>query len=386
MKETPELHQLGALVSWNLSPEDVSEDKWPKIVHQALLHGLAPMLMWTTKRSFPDVITEPLWTPVISAVRNAAINYVEIEATRKVVTTALEEAQIPALWLKGIALAHTVYPQPVLRPMSDLDVLVPFERREEALPVVERLGYHFLPSQQKVLKPADALRLNLLHHYTLAGGLNDSVILELHFHLLNIDEKLLTREQVAWFWTQTARTHNGSDFAILQPEAHLLYLSAHAVLQHGEANSSLRQYFDLHRLIEQLPMDWEKVIERAAVFGWSYGVERALTLTSLYFSTRIPDRVFAQLQVHRSADASYTRAGRLQEKGARGERVLLGIEGRPLTEKISLMLRWLLPSRPYMRLRYGLSPTQPLWPYYFYRGFDGGRDFAWSVWHRIVKR
>jgi len=57
---------------------------------------------------------------------------------------ALHEADIPAILLKGAILAENLYPNPALRPMSDLDILVPHDRVLDAREVLERLGYRAL--------------------------------------------------------------------------------------------------------------------------------------------------------------------------------------------------------------------------------------------------
>ena len=149
MKKPSMLCQLGALVSRQVDPREITQAVWPEIIGASLQHNLAPMLLWVVKQSAPEVITEPLWTPVITSTHNVGIRYIILNAAREQVSAALGDAQIPSLWLKGIALGHTVYPQPVLRPMGDLDVLVPYERRESALRVMEGLGYHFFQTNSQ---------------------------------------------------------------------------------------------------------------------------------------------------------------------------------------------------------------------------------------------
>jgi hypothetical protein len=49
------------------------------------------------------------------------------------------EAGIPAVWIKGVSLSHTIYPHPGLRPMSDIDVVIRRSDRGRALALVEKL-------------------------------------------------------------------------------------------------------------------------------------------------------------------------------------------------------------------------------------------------------
>lgn len=386
MKDSALLHQLGALVSQQLNPKDVPPTAWPEIIAAAIQQGLSPMLLWVTKRSAPEIVTEPLWTPAIMTARGTGIQYVGLESARKQVNAALDAAHIPSLWLKGIALAHTIYPQPSLRSMSDLDVLVPYDQRQDALRVVEGLGYHFYETNGQLITPQEMLDLDLTHHYHLKGGMNDSVVLEVHFRLLSTDNDLLSLDKLGWFWTQTSTVQNGGQFTILQPEAHLLYLCAHAILQHGEDVTSLRQYFDLHQLITTTPVEWDKVIEQAAVWGWSYAVERALYLATRYFSTPVPDAVFTELRKnHPEHDALADRAVRIQSKGARWEVALLRLNRLSFAERVDVVRHVLFPTRAYMRIRYRLGPDRRVWPAYLYRWFDQGQEIIWAMWNRLTR-
>jgi hypothetical protein len=382
MKETPTLHQLGALVSQQISPEDVPQEAWPEIIGTALSHGLAPMLLWVTKQTAPGLVVEPLWTPVIRMTRKAGIQYVALDAARKRVSAALAAAQIPSLWLKGIALAHTIYPQPVLRSMSDLDVLVPFEQRENARQVVAGLGYHFQDTGGQLLRPTEALQHSLTHHYQLNS---DSVTLELHFRLLGGFDELISPENQTWFWTQTLSIPDDPDFTILQPEAHLLYLMAHLSLQHKEEDSLLRQYFDLHQLVKSTDIDWDKTVEWAGKLGWSEVVERDLNRSVRYFSTPIPASVFTRLQENRSNDRSGGLSLRFQGKGSRWSRVAMKSKRLPLKDRVVYLFRLLVPPKPYMQARYGLSGNRFIYHFYLYRWFDVTQEITRAMWNRLKR-
>jgi hypothetical protein len=270
--------------------------------------------------------------------------------------------------------------------MGDLDVLVPYEQRENALRVVEDIGYRFYETEGQLLSSREALHLNLTHHYHLKGGINDSVVLELHFRLLSTDNELLPLEKLAWFWTQTATVQKGSQFTVPKPEAHLLYLCAHAILQHGERETSLRQYLDLHQLVMNTPMDWDEVIEQTAVLGWGYAVARALSLAVRYFSTPIPDTVWAELRESRSKhDAAAERAARIRSKGSRGEKVLIRLREMSFVDRVDLVFRILFPPKSYMRIRYGLRLDQRVWPAYLSRWSDQGREIVWAAWNRLTR-
>ena len=62
---------------------------------------------------------------------------------------ALGEIAVEPVLLKGAALGREFYPQPHLRPMSDVDLLLPLGRLEEALAVLGRRGFR-TPSAEDV--------------------------------------------------------------------------------------------------------------------------------------------------------------------------------------------------------------------------------------------
>lgn len=387
MNDSVLFRQLGGLVSQQIAPHDVPASAWPDLITLAMRHGMAPMLLWAVKQSAPELVTEPLWTPVIRARWQSAAHMIRLDAACKQVTAALEAAQIPALWLKGIALAHTVYPQPSLRTMSDLDVLVPYEQREQALAVVQGLGYHFFPQRANLFGSSNLAEHLQFHHYQLRGGLYDSITLELHFHLL-MPYRVLPYNKLAWFWSQTRQIHNGSRVRILQPEAHLLYLIAHALIQHGEAELTQRQILDVHLLIMTYPrLDWNRVVDQAAELGWGYAVDRALRRSIDWFATPIPAQALEQLAPYIASDDPIARhVRRLAGKGPHLEYVLNLLTRLSLQDRIRLMGRLAFPPRAYMRAHYGLRDTQPVWPAYLTRWRRQARGITWGVWYRLVQR
>ena len=373
------LHALAALVSGRLPPQSVSEDQWPEIIPLARRHGLGPMLLWVIQQSGIDSHDHPLWEPLESAARAATINYALLKNTHRRVTAALAAEGIPALWLKGIALAPSVYPLPRLRPMVDLDVLVPYTQREAALAIAVSLGFH--PPQGHYWLQVIAPPEDLQHHYHLMGGVDSAICLELHYRLVGLErEALLTGEQLTWFWNQTQElSHDGTRFTCLKPEAHLIYLCAHAILRHGEGDLHLLRYFDLHLLVIQANPDWHVVVEQALELRWSYAVERALSLVAQFFDTPLPEFVFSQLRERRPDDEDISRATRLQSDNFRQEKRKLLLAQMPLTVRVGVLFRRIFPPKNYMRHFYAVIPGRSLFPYYAYHWFDAGRKVFRSL-------
>jgi len=113
---------------------------WELLPAQAELHGMGP-LVWhhlnrlqlglplETQRSFNGLY-----------LRHRTLNQAHTLVLLDV-TSRLERAAMRALVLKGLALAHEYYPDPALRPASDIDLLVQKEDVLPALDLLKEAGY-----------------------------------------------------------------------------------------------------------------------------------------------------------------------------------------------------------------------------------------------------
>jgi hypothetical protein len=96
---------------------------WPTLLTQAEQHNLAPLLYRHLRAagvSLPPATGHELRGLVL---RHRHANRVRGQILAEILA-AYRAAGIKALLLKGAALAHLIYPQPELRPMRDIDLLV----------------------------------------------------------------------------------------------------------------------------------------------------------------------------------------------------------------------------------------------------------------------
>jgi hypothetical protein len=255
--------------------------------------------------------------------------------------------------------------------MIDVDVLVPHNQREAALAIAHQLGYHKI--QPDPTKHFDTV----FHHYSLRGNVSDLVSLEIHYRLLYGADKLLPIQQLEWFWTQKSTyLVDGRPVHYLQPEAHLLYLCAHAILQHGEAQLHLLRYLDIHLLLTTESLDWNLIVDQAARLGWTYALERALLLTQTYFATPMPRDLLPRLRRTRQMHEDVSLAARLQVPHNRWEGTVARLASMTWPTRLKMAGSLLLPSPAYMRWRYGLHAWWQLPAVYLYRWFDIAREIT----------
>ena len=361
------LQKLCDLIAGKRSPQAVEPEEWPALVAIAADHNLSPLLMWLVAKnetSIPDDLGEQLRT----AQRHAAIRFMLLHKAQETISQTLNRASIPHIWLKGIALAATIYPDPAQRPMGDLDVLVAHDQLLAALDSLLKNGYHY--AEYPALFDTNALVAQARsHHYVLRGGPADSVMLELHYRMINARSwPLFPLEQERWFHQQTTRYALGSRwFTTLSSEAHLLYLCAHMVLHHGLEDFVLTRFLDLHYMITTRPLDWGIVVNKAVELRWTYATEQALRQTQAFFATPVPQMVLDDLRRQRPADENVRRARALSQPGASFERVRWSLQRLTWNERGAWVWAIAVPRQDYMRWRYDIPADRPLWPYYIRR-------------------
>lgn len=343
---------------------------------------------------------------------------------------------IPAVVLKGAALAVTLYPSIGLRPMGDIDLLVPKDRLDQAVAVVRALGY--VPKGPEI-RPG--LTQVIRHEVNFDSGEHIPLCVELHWNLIG-SETSRYRPRIDWFWEQTEQWKleggewkvesgrgkqereaqsppsvfplsssspqpqtSGGQFEIRNPEpvvsevepseiltltptAHLLYLAAHTMLQHGGARASLIWFCDLDLLIRRQAdrLDWDELLRRAREFRWAAALLAALQGAQERLGTPLPQGFLEVL-----VEAEDRQAARLVERKAdprqtRATRVWNFLSPLDWQARLRLLLAIVFPTPAYVRWRYKPWPGW-LWPLcYPYRWLDILREGLTTLWRMAKQR
>src|SRR5207253_1678920 len=131
---------------------------------------------------------------------------------------AFDEAEIRVASLKGPILAQRIYPADVVRPSTDLDLLVQAQDVYRAAAVLERLGYRGASG------PAE--RYYREHHHHLHFHRPEGPLIELHFHAYTGFGVTVTAESVL-ARAQRFVPPGGAATWILAPDDEFVYLAAH---------------------------------------------------------------------------------------------------------------------------------------------------------------
>jgi hypothetical protein len=141
---TPDERSLAAVLRGESSStlEGNGAEVTANLLDAARYHGVVPLLAAEfAKRSEPDS-----WSAaIVSVCRDEALAQAMYELAHQAemaqVIEGLTQEGLRPLLLKGTGLAYSYYPNPVLRPRADTDVLVPPEAHNDASRVLCSMGY-----------------------------------------------------------------------------------------------------------------------------------------------------------------------------------------------------------------------------------------------------
>lgn len=309
------------------APVELAGLDWERLLPLAGAHGVAPLLYWRLQQAgmlegLPQSANRDLAAAYFRSTANHQVLLGELER----LLPALHQAGVWALPLKGALLAAALYPQPALRPMSDLDLLLRPSDLQPALAVCSRLGYRLekITYHAVLQSPGETAALEL--HWTLPGG-----------------------QPLSPDWWQLACGPYPAGAA-------LLYAAAHLAVQHP-GSPRLIWLYDLHLLLTQWgdQIDWPALLPLAERLGWQEALSQALRQAVEAFGSPLPPGQPAAALPALPAGSPSQTAWTREAWRALGAPVRLALFGRLL-----------FPAGSYMRWRYRPQPEW-LWPAYYPR-------------------
>lgn len=362
---------------------DLLPQAWDETLELALRHGVAPLLHRALQASgglagLPNTLRARLEEQRRATALDNLRNYGQFRR----VALALHERDIPVIALKGLHLAELVYRDIGLRPMADLDILVPRTRLEQAVATLRGLDYGFAED----LSGAAGAMLNIKCNIGFAHRDLD-VWIEVHWSLDEPPERYAAVLENIWRSAVPARLGD-ADALVMSPEFLLLHVCAHLACNHTFA-FSLRALCDIAEIVRVHPaLDWTAVADHGRRHGWGRGVAAALRLAGDHLGAVVPADALAALGADAldpgmlaeamehlltsidMPDELLTAPNLLAIAGKRGPR-----------EKLAALWARIFVPRAELALRYGVPERSArLSLYYAVRMRDLLRKYAASAW------
>jgi len=214
-------------------------------------------------------------------------NQLQIHRAASVIRT-LEEEEIPTMVLKGAAMIARYYGDAGVRPMGDVDVLVPTERGAEALRVLEAADWR---------RPDIPQDLLLRHHHGIGFVDADGNHVDLHWQVSTELVLAGARERSCdVFWDGSVETEiGGLRTRALDPADQLLHLVVHGGRSYS--GTSLQWVADAATVLDfsEDRFDWARLVREASRRRMFLHLRDGLIYLRRGFRAPVPDGVSAEL-------------------------------------------------------------------------------------------
>ncbi len=345
-----EVSRLGRILAGlpGESPPDPPAD-WPALVRHAIDERVGPLLLARLGADprLPETGRRLLRSELYRAEAWSLVLYRELS---RLLERSSESGLAPPVVLKGGALASSLYDEIGHRPMGDIDVLIPREELEGWLDLARKASFRRLAPEM-----GPGLDRAIHYHIALSREEEGAATIELHYGLI-AGQSDWRAPDPAWFLERTEEWHPPSAATCaarqLDPTAHLLYLSAHAMLQHGGASARMIWLYDLHLLISRRDIRWAELLERAKSLQWESALGAALARSRALFETELPDGLEEALEVHPGERRALEVRRRADPDRSRAEIVWSELRSVGVARGLLWALGILFPRPEYMKWRY----------------------------------
>jgi hypothetical protein len=269
---------------------DLPPHLWDEALNIALQHGVAPLLHRALQSGDAlAVVPEHVRVRLKEERRATGLLNLRRYAEFRRIAQALRMRNIPLIALKGLHLADLVYRDISLRPMSDLDILVPRPQLAQTLATLRELDYGFDGDFSGALDAILDTRCDVeLRHRQM------QLPLEVHWSLLAPPSRY--GDVLDDVWRSAARARPGdADALVMSPAFALLHICAHLTCNHV-FDFSLRALCDIAAIVRAHPeLDWSAFVDHGRRHGWGRGVAAALRLACEHLGAAVPADVLAAL-------------------------------------------------------------------------------------------
>lgn len=253
-------------------------------------HGILPLL-------YVRLRDDPLWHTLSQEMRVSLADAFQQSAARSFLldTELVRIANAPhsLALLKGSAVGRLVYPNPALRPVSDIDLLVRREAVDDVQSHLVDLGYvgQGLTAHRRLGALARRYRAEMPLVADVPGC--GRLLVELHWALVEAPY-YVERMQPDALWVGASPAPGLPGFLMPRPVLLLAHACAHLSMHHS---SDLRLIWlvDVDRLARLPYFDWDELIAVAARWRLGFAIHTTLTAAGRWLGTPVPGTVTARL-------------------------------------------------------------------------------------------
>jgi hypothetical protein len=265
-----------------------AELHWDRVIRRSVASRVAPWVYFSLQsQAGSGRVPADALARVHAVVIRQAIHYVELSRVLEEVLGRFSQTGIPAIVLKGAALATAVYEQPYLRMVGDLDVLVTKTNLAAAAAVLRAMG-------MRQLRPH---RTPPEHHHLPGFSYGTNVRVELHWHIVEPESGYQQVIAPETFWNGARLLRVGAVEAWMFSPEHLLLHAALHILTH-RFSRMLYQLCDIREIVSRFAgqIDWDSFLAEVSAYSLQWPVYLSFQLAADLAGAAIPARILEILR------------------------------------------------------------------------------------------
>lgn len=253
------------------------EFDWGYLLSTATDHGVMPLLAYNLTNICPNLVPKKILTALQNYLQGNAINNLGLNRQLVDILKLLELHKIPAIPFKGIVLATSVYRNPLLRQISDLDILIHPWDMSKAKDLLIAQGYKIrneVPWECHLIK-------------------DNGVNIDLHREI--VPQHISCPLQSDELWQHLESLPLGkATVPNFSSEMLLIILCLNGS---KDCWQSLSRICDVAELINSdQQMDWQLIMQQAEQWGFKRVVCLGCLLAKNLLETTLPDLIWQQIQ------------------------------------------------------------------------------------------
>lgn len=257
----------------------------------ALQTRVFPLLArWLAGCDETDAPLKELQSRLAEQARSYAMTHLEQARVVMRIAALLRSEGISSVMLKGVPLAFSDYPEPHLRPLRDIDVLIAPDEAVAAQELLCRKG-GLAPK-----RGAGQYGIEYSHQLPELVDRESGLVVEIH-HRLNARGWRQESELLDLIWADTQEiVLLGEALRVASSYTNFLHLLEHATLHHTFANGPL-VLADLHYICRQTTLDWDRIWDDCARLGLLNALQIVLSMANRLHAGWPPPELLARCDV-----------------------------------------------------------------------------------------
>jgi hypothetical protein len=265
-----------ALKGDTIPTPELSVTEWYLLCKEAKEHGVHLLLTYFLKNQNIILGDENLNQACAELMFITALFHASSVSIIEDFLNKIEKKGIEIMLLKGIYF-KSLYPNPALRVMGDVDFYVKKEDLNEIFIVLDEIGY----------KRFDQNNFDL--HYVYIHP--NYITIEIHYSLMTsiFSKSQKTFEHLIWN-ERVVKNIDGRSYTVPSEVNHAIFCFIHMMKHLRSSGFGLRQLCDLVFLIkDNQAFDWDELFEKARRFNIYNFVVSILWICNVYFKLEVPE-------------------------------------------------------------------------------------------------